>query len=133
MIAKPILFSPENAEICSTLTAEQAELVRTVVSRAADKWSLWTLSQLASHGPLRFSRLLERVEGISQKSLTVTLRQLERDGLVTRTVTVRSPARVDYEATELGIELIRHIDPLWTWVAINHAAFSRARAAFDAR
>lgn len=130
-ISKPVLFSPENAEVCSTLTAEQAELVRNIVSRAADKWSLWTLSQLATHGPLRFSRLLERVEGISQKSLTVTLRQLERDGLVTRTVTVRSPIRVDYEATELGIELIRHVDPLWTWTAINHAAFSRARAAFD--
>ena len=130
---KPVLFSPENTEVCSTLTAEQAELVRTITARAADKWSLWTLSQLATQGSLRFSRLLERVEGISQKSLTVTLRQLERDGLVTRTVTVRSPIRVDYEATELGIELVRHIDPLWTWVATNHASFSRARAAFDAR
>ena len=130
---KPVLFSPENAEICSALSRDEAELVRTIISRATDKWSLWTLSQLATQGPLRFSRLLERVEGISQKSLTVTLRQLERDGLVTRTVTVRSPIRVDYEATKLGVELIRHIDPLWTWVATNHAAFSRARAAFDAR
>ena len=106
-------------------------MVREIISRAADKWSLWTLSQLATGGPLRFSRLLERVTGISQKSLTVTLRQLERDGLVTRTVTVRSPIRVDYEATALGIDLIRHVDPLWTWVALHHAMFSQARDAYD--
>lgn len=128
---KPILFSPENAEICASLSAGQEHLVRQIVSRAADKWSLWTLSQLATHGQLRFSRLLERVTGISQKSLTVTLRQLERDGLVTRTVTVRSPIRVDYEATALGIELIRHLDPLWTWAARNHDRFATARAAHD--
>ena len=69
--------------------------------------------------------------GISQKSLTVTLRQLERDGLVTRTVTVRSPIRVDYAATALGIDLIRHVDPLWTWAARHHAIFARARDAYD--
>lgn len=125
---KPVLFSPENAELCASLTADQAELVRQIMSRAADKWSLWTLSHLAMNGPTRFSRLLDHVTGISQKSLTVTLRQLARDGLVTRTVTVRSPIRVDYEATALGIELIRQIDPLWTWVMRNHDMFAQARA-----
>ena len=129
---KPLLFTPENADVCATLMAAQAGLVREIISRAADKWSLWTLSELAREGPLRFSRLLERVEGISQKSLTVALRQLERDGLATRTVTVRSPIRVDYAATELGIELIGKIDPLWTWVAQNNEAFSRSRAVYDA-
>ena len=129
---KPILFSPENAELCASLSPGEEGLVREIISRAADKWSLWTLSQLATHGPLRFSRLLDRVTGISQKSLTVTLRQLARDGLVTRTVTVRSPIRVDYAATALGIELIRHVDPLWTWVARNHHAFVQARTKFDA-
>jgi len=128
---KPALFSPENAEICASLTAGQADLVREIMSRAADKWSLWALSQLAMNGPLRFSRLLDRVTGISQKSLTATLRQLARDGLVTRTVTVRSPIRVDYEATALGIELIRHVDPLWTWVARNHDVFAQARIVFE--
>ena len=127
----PRLFTPENADVCAKLSADDAALVREVVSRAADKWSLWTLSELAREGPLRFSRLLERVTGVSQKSLTATLRQLERDGLVTRTVTVRSPIRVDYSATGLGIELIRHVDPLWTWTARNHAAFSNARASYD--
>ena len=127
----PTLFTPANAEVCASLTPADAALVRDIVSRAADKWSLWTLSELARDGTLRFSRLLERVTGVSQKSLTVTLRQLERDGLVTRSVTVRSPIRVDYAATELGIELIRQIDPLWTWTASNHALFAEARRSYD--
>lgn len=127
----PILFSPENAELCASLSVGQEGLVREIISRAADKWSLWTLSVLATRGPLRFSRLLEGVTGISQKSLTVTLWQLERDGLVTRTVTARSPIRVDYAATALGIDLIRHVDPLWTWAARHHGVVTQARSAYD--
>ena len=127
----PVLFTPENAEVCARLSLGEAELVREIVSRSADKWSLWALSALAVDGTLRFSRLLERVTGISQKSLTQTLRRLERDGLVMRTVAVRSPIRVDYSATPLGIDLIRHIDPLWTWVAQNHARFALARETYD--
>ncbi len=128
----PSLFSPANAEICANLSPAQEAMVREIISRVTDKWSLWVLSELAKDGPLRFSRLLERVAGVSQKSLTATLRHLERDGLVTRTVTVRSPIRVDYAATEIGIDLIRQVDPLWTWVARNNQAFSDARNAFDA-
>ena len=128
---KPVLFSAENTQLCASLSTGQEELVREIISRSSDTWSLWTLSVLATRGPHRFSRLLEQVAGISQKSLTATLRQLERDGLVTRTVTVRSPIRVDYAATALGIELIRHVDPLWTWVARNHDLFAQARLAYD--
>ncbi len=128
---KPVLFSPENAQLCASLSAGQEELVREIISRSADKWSLWTLSVLAMKGTLRFSRLLEQVTGISQKSLTATLRQLERDGMITRTVTVRSPIRVDYAATALAIELIRHVDPLWSWVARNHDVLAQARSAYD--
>lgn len=127
----PVLFTPENAEICASLSAEQERRVRELIGRVAAKWTLWTLSELARDGPLRFSRLLERVTGISQKSLTATLRDLDRNGLVTRTVTMRSPIRVDYAATALGVEMIRHVDPLWTWVASNHQAFADARAAYD--
>ena len=130
---KPVLFSPENAQLCESLSAGQEELVREIISRSADKWSLWTLSVLAMKGTLRFSRLLEQVTGISQKSLTATLRQLERDGMITRTVTVSSPIRVDYAATALGIELIRQVDPLWSWVARNHDVFAQARSAYDFR
>ncbi len=128
----PILFSPHNAELCASFSAEQERLVREIIARVADKWTLWALSELARNGPLRFSRLLERVIGVSQKSLTATLRHLERDGLVTRSVTINSPIRVDYAATAIGIDLIRQVDPLWTWVARNNLTFSSARATFDA-
>lgn len=128
----PDLVSPDRVDVCESLSDQEEALVREIVSRVADRWSLWVLTELAEHGALRFSRLLERVRGISQKSLTATLRQLERDGLVTRTVTAQVPIRVDYEATELGLELIRHIDPFCTWAARNHARFAAAREAYDA-
>jgi DNA-binding HxlR family transcriptional regulator len=88
------------------MSGEGEAVLRDVISRVADKRSLWALSELTESGPLRFSRLLERVEGVSQKSLTATLRQLERDGLITRTMTAQVPIRVDYEATDLGRAMI---------------------------
>lgn len=121
------------ADICDGMTPDQQRLVRDILARVADKWSLWALTELTGGGPLRFSRLLERVEGISQKSLTATLRQLERDGFVTRTVVVKSPIRVDYAATELGRALIRQFQPLWLWAAGCLPDFIAARAAFDSR
>src|SRR5713226_2574223 len=105
---------PDASEICEALDADQETVIREVLSRVTDKWSLWALSELKSDGPLRFSRLLERVEGVSQKSLTATLRGLERTGLVRRTVTVQVPIRVDYEATPLGHELIANFQPFWS-------------------
>jgi DNA-binding HxlR family transcriptional regulator len=117
--------------LCENLREDEELVVRDIVARVADKWSLWALSELFEDGPLRFSRLLERIEGISQKSLTATLRQLERDGLVTRTVTVQVPIRVDYEATELGLDLIRRFEPFWLWVAHNRVAFAEARKVYD--
>src|ERR1700730_6392439 len=109
--------------LCSTLTDEQETVIREVISRVTDKWSLWALSELAQHGPLRFSRLMDRVEGVSQKSLTATLRHLERDGLVKRTVTVQVPIRVDYEATPLGKAFVQETHPLWMWCALNLSGF----------
>jgi DNA-binding HxlR family transcriptional regulator len=74
---------------------------------------------------------MDRVEGVSQKSLTATLRHLERDGLVKRTVTVQIPIRVDYEATRLGKAFVQETHPLWMWCALNLNGFERARNAFD--
>jgi DNA-binding HxlR family transcriptional regulator len=105
------LVSQEDVDLCENMTGGEEALVRDILSRVVDKWSLWALSELAHDGPLRFSRLLDRLAGVSQKSLTAALRRLERDGLVTRSVTVQVPIRVDYEATRLGLELIRHVDP----------------------
>jgi DNA-binding HxlR family transcriptional regulator len=105
-----------------------------MVASIADKWSLWTMSVLAAHAePMRFSRVMEQVEGVSQKSLTKTLRSLERDGLVTREVFAEVPPRVEYAITPLGTEMLDHVAPLWLWVAKAVRRFHDARVAFDAR
>ena len=85
---KETRFSWEHIkDFCETLTEAQDALTREMVSRISDKWSLWTMSVIAELGqPMRFSRIMDQVEGISQKSLTKTLRGLERDGLITREV-----------------------------------------------
>ncbi len=90
----------EIAEFCETLAEAEDALTREMVSRISDKWSLWTMSVVADiDEPMRFSRIMEHVEGISQKSLTKTLRGLERDGLITRKVFAEVPPRVEYTIT----------------------------------
>jgi len=119
---------------CDALPETEEELTRELVTRVADKWSLWTLAILAEAGaPLRFTRVMEQVEGVSQKSLTKTLRSLERDGLVTRQVFAEVPPRVEYGITSLGLELLSHVEPLWNWVAKSIACFLKARREFDGR
>ena len=76
---------------------------------------------------------MDQVEGISQKSLTKTLRSLERDGLVTREVFAEVPPRVEYAITHLGTEMLDHVAPLWLWVAKSVQRFQSARSAFNAR
>ena len=127
------LTQEQDVSLCSTLTDEQEAVIREVISRVTDKWSLWALSELAREGPLRFSRLMERVEGVSQKSLTATLRHLERDGLIKRTVVVQVPIRVDYDATDMGRAMVAEVHPLWMWVAVNLQAVAKARRMFDRR
>ena len=105
-----------------------------MVSRISDKWSLWTMSVIAEFGqPMRFSRIMDQVEGISQKSLTKTLRGLERDGLITRKVFAEVPPRVEYTITALGSEMLDNVAPLWLWVAKRVQRFQGCRAAFDGR
>jgi DNA-binding HxlR family transcriptional regulator len=119
---------------CETLTDAEDALTREMVSRISDKWSLWTMSVIAESGePLRFSRIMEQVEGISQKSLTKTLRGLERDGLVTREVFAEVPPRVEYDMTPLGSAMLDNVAPLWLWVAKSVRSFQDHRAAFDRR
>jgi DNA-binding HxlR family transcriptional regulator len=123
----------QDVSLCNTLTDEQEAVIREVISRVTDKWSLWALSELSQHGPLRFSRLMERVEGVSQKSLTATLRHLERDGLIKRTMMAQVPIRVDYDATDLGRAMVAEVHPLWMWVAGNLQGVAKARRTFDRR
>lgn len=122
------------AEFCNTLSDDEDALTREMVACISDKWSLWTMSVIAEQtGPKRFSRIMEHVEGISQKSLTKTLRGLERDGLITRKVFAEVPPRVEYAITPLGSDLLDQVAPLWLWVAKRVRRFRDARAAFDAR
>jgi DNA-binding HxlR family transcriptional regulator len=124
----------EATAVCDALSEAEDELTREMVTRLADKWSLWTMAVLAEAGePLRFTRVMEQVEGVSQKSLTKTLRALERDGLITRQVFAEVPPRVEYTITALGMELLSHIEPLWIWVAQSVGRFQNARKEFDAR
>ena len=124
----------EIADFCDTLTEAEDVLTREIVSCIADKWSLWTMSVIAERRrPMRFSRIMEQVGGISQKSLTKTLRGLERDGLITREVFAEVPPRVEYAMTALGAEMLDHVAPLWLWVAKSVSRFEKARAGFDRR
>lgn len=105
---------------------------REVLDRVADKWSLHVISQL-SGGTKRFTELRREVDGISQRVLTVTLRSLERDGLVTRTVYPVVPPRVEYDLTDFGHDLLTKIGPLVMWAESNIDEIDRSRAAYDER
>ncbi len=107
-------------------------LVVEVIGRVAGKWTMLVLEELADHGELRFTQLGKRVPGVSQKMLTQTLRAMERDGLVVRTVHPVIPPRVDYRLTDLGLELGEAFCGVWTWAERNLARIGAARAAFDA-
>jgi len=103
-----------------------------VLSRIGDKWSVMVVGQL-SDGPVRFNTLKRDIGGISQRMLTLTLRNLERDGLVTRTMYPEIPPRVEYELTPLGRTLLPAINALWDWTVTHHADIVEARLDYDAR
>jgi DNA-binding HxlR family transcriptional regulator len=103
---------------------------RRLLDRIGDKWVTLLLSALAD-GPRRYAELGRKVAGISQKMLTQTLRGLERDGLVTRTVTPSVPVRVDYALTPLGESLVGVVRELKSWADTNMAAVAEAREAYD--
>ena len=108
-------------------------LVNEVIGRVADKWTMIVLEVLEEHGELRFTRIGQLAGGISQKMLTQTLRQMERDGLVHRTVHAVVPPKVEYRLTELGHGLSESFCGVWRWVEANLDAVEAARHAFDAR
>lgn len=108
-------------------------LVNDLIGRVADKWTMIILEVLAERGELRFTQLSRAVSGISQKMLTQTLRQMERDGMVVRTVHAVVPPRVDYRLTDLGMSLGAAFCGVWIWAANNLARVEEARAVFDGR
>ena len=108
-------------------------LVNELIGRVADRWTMQILEVLAEKGTLRFTRLAELVKSISQKMLTQTLRQMERDGLVTRTVHPVVPPKVEYQLTHLGLSLGAAFCGVWVWAAEHFAQVEQARCAFDRR
>ncbi len=126
------------ARIVSPETGQPADprieaLVHEVIGRVADKWTMLILEVLAEHGEQRFTRVGELVGGISQKMLTQTLRQMERDGLVTRTIHPVIPPRVEYKLTELGFSLGAAFCGVWIWAAAHLRQVEDARNSFDER
>ncbi|MBC7284266.1 helix-turn-helix domain-containing protein [Hoeflea sp.] len=110
----------------------QCQVANDVISLVGDKWSVLVVSTLGN-GRLRFGEIKRAVEGISQKMLTTTLRGLERDGYLTRTVYATVPPRVDYELTPLGTELLEPVSALGKWAIANHTRVLAARRAYDSR
>ena len=107
-------------------------LVTEVIGRVADKWTMLIL-EVADHGEVRITRVGRLVPGISQKMLTQTLRQMERDGLVKRTIHPVIPPRVEYRLTELGLSLGAAFCGVWQGAEDNLRRIEEARARFDAR
>jgi DNA-binding HxlR family transcriptional regulator len=106
-------------------------LVNDLIGRVADKWTMLILEVLAEKGELRFTRLSEAIDGVSQKMLTQTLRQMERDGLLIRTVHPVVPPRVEYKLTTLGLSLGAAFCGVWIWASDNLEQVEKARRAFD--
>jgi DNA-binding HxlR family transcriptional regulator len=105
-------------------------LVRDIIGKVADKWTMLILETLEEHGTLRFSDVGRKVGDISQKMLTKTLRQMEADGLVSRTVHPVIPPHVDYSLTPMGQSLSAAFCGVWEWAALHHSEIMAARSTF---
>jgi DNA-binding HxlR family transcriptional regulator len=116
------LGNPEKVETCNAMGD--------ILNRIGDKWSVMIVGYL-SHKTMRFNELRHAIGGISQRMLTLTLRNLERDGLVTRTVFPEIPPRVEYELTELGRTLTEPLDALWDWAGAHQHDVVSARREYD--
>ena len=127
-------MKPEQSKVPSLPPSPDAHAdcrgVASVLARVGDKWSVFVIMML-SDGPKRFNELKRMVAGISQRMLTLTLRGLERDGLVTRTVFPTIPPRVDYELTDLGRGLSEPVIALGEWAKTHQDEIEAARSHFD--
>ncbi|QPF94640.1 winged helix-turn-helix transcriptional regulator [Bradyrhizobium commune] len=121
--AEPVRPGPDHADCRG---------VASVLSRVGDKWSVLVIMMMGD-GPKRFNELKRMINGISQRMLTLTLRGLERDGLVTRTIFPTIPPRVDYELTDLGRGLTQPVMALGEWAFAHLAQIEAARTKFDQR
>jgi len=118
-------------DICKVLNKAQEDLKRDILSHIGNKWSLFVIHALGIDGRMRFSNLESHIKGISQRMLTKCLRELERDGLISRSVFPEVPPRVEYELTELGKGLLVQVTPLWLWIARHSEELTSARTNFE--
>jgi DNA-binding HxlR family transcriptional regulator len=125
-------LAPKHTDVTATdlHDADRCRLVSGVLARIGDKWSVLVIMQLR-HGQRRFNELKRSIGSISQRMLTLTLRGLERDGLVTRSVTPTIPPRVDYELTELGHSLRTPVEALGEWAFAYQRQIAEAQIRFD--
>ena len=112
--------------------SQDCRAISSVLARVGDKWTV-LIVVLLGDGPMRFNEIRRMVGGISQRMLTFTLRGLERDGLVTRTVFPTTPQRVDYELTRLGSTLRKAVDPLSSWARAHASEILASREKFDGK
>ncbi|WP_223584985.1 winged helix-turn-helix transcriptional regulator [Sphingobacterium sp. GVS05A] len=118
-------------DICKVLNKDQEDLKRDILSHIGNKWSLFVIHALGIDGRMRFSNLESHIKGISQRMLTKCLRELERDGLISRSVFPEVPPRVEYELTELGKGLLVQVTPLWLWIARHTEELTSARTNYE--
>ncbi|MFI1697213.1 winged helix-turn-helix transcriptional regulator [Streptomyces bobili] len=123
-------MSQRNTGVTPQVVNAHACPVREVLDRVSGKWSVQILVA-AAHGPIRFTELERGIEGISRRMLTLTLRNLERDGLVTRTVHPTVPPKVEYELTPVALELHETLLRLTGWAERNRVYIAESRAAYD--
>ncbi|WP_218967775.1 winged helix-turn-helix transcriptional regulator [Puniceibacterium antarcticum] len=119
--------------VCDGLREDEDGVRRDVLTHAGSRWSLGVIHTLGVYGRLRHADIGRRMHGVTQRMLTRTLKQLERDGLVRRYDLVEMPPRVEYELTEMGTELLIRMIPLWTWVVEKSAEFRLSREEYDSR
>jgi DNA-binding HxlR family transcriptional regulator len=122
----------QSQALCDALSDEEDGLKREVLAHAGNRWSLAVLHALAVSGTLRHAELGRRLDGVTQRMLTRTLRHMERDGLIVRHDHAELPPRVDYALTPLGRGFLAGMMPLWTWLLASAGEFTLARSRFDA-
>ncbi len=119
-----------SASPISSAVSKCCPTIRAMLNRVGDKWSM-LIVLLLSEGPLRFNALRRKIDGISQRMLTRSLRELERDGLVSRTVTPTTPPSVEYALTPLGHTLLPPVHELIRWTLDHHMDVAAAQTRFD--
>ncbi|KAA0597841.1 DNA-binding HxlR family transcriptional regulator [Azospirillum lipoferum] len=120
-----------NIDFPSPSKGDDCRMAREILDLVGDKWSLYIIATLKDE-PVRFNELRRQIDGISQRMLTITLRELERDGLVKRTLFPTIPPRVEYELTEMGRTLLAPVMALVTWARTNQENIQEARVRYDA-